>query len=208
MSNSQSWKLGMTARIGIMVGVGLLMVTMISLFSIYTGKNLSLRIYGTSTALPTGLDECYLMGASGIIILAGSIFSSFMWHKIKIKQTIQGKLLLLISSLAIVIGLGRAIQLQVLKASYGSMAAWYAADNQYELLKVELEKGQTEDVLDDVMYRALQYKNAKIFALALDFDAKPFIRYAGGKKCGLEGQPEDVLKEAKIRGWNFDCTKI
>ena len=151
MSEPLSSRIGVFAGIGILVGLGCLVIALISVFNTAFDLDLALGVSGTSTALPSSYDAVAGLAGVGVLLIALSLFGSAVLNKF---ADAKGKPLLrvgiLVGALALLGIVGRGLQIVFLTATYGSMLAYYATDGDLDDVRAELAKGPSRADLDAI----------------------------------------------------------
>lgn len=181
-------KLGLFGGFGVLVGGGCLLVALVSVFNVAFDWNLALSVYGTDTALPTHWEEVFGLAAAGVLLVVLSLFGSQVTHRFR---EAKGKPLvrvgIIVVAVALLVLVGRGVQVLALTSTYGSMLAYYATDGDLDDVRGELAKGPDREALDRAVSRAAQYDNADALALLLEAGADMMQETREYKHCPLAG---------------------
>lgn len=203
MSEPLSSRIGVFAGIGILVGLGCLVIALISVFNTAFDLDLALGVSGTKTALPNSYDAVAGLAGVGVLLIALSLFGSAVLNKF---ADARGKPLLrvgiIVGALALLGIVGRGLQIVFLTATYGSMLAYYATDGDLDDVRAELAKGPSRADLDEAVSRAAQYDNAAALALLLEAgaDFKGESAPPEQRRCYLVGASAEFIETALAHG--------
>ncbi|MRG93790.1 hypothetical protein [Polyangium spumosum] len=199
---------GIVGLLGILIGGGCVLVALVGVLNTALDLKLALSVYGTSTPLPSSYEECAGVAAAGVLLIGLTAFGGLVRRKF---TEAKGKPLLrvgiLLGALALLVVVGRGLQIVALKSTYGSMLAYYATDGDLEDVKAELAKGPDRSALDRAVGRAAQYDNAPALALLLEAgaDMRDSTRPEAHRRCPLLGRSYEFVKTALDRGIKPDA---
>lgn len=199
---------GILSYLGILIGGGCVLIALVGVINTAFSLKLALGVSGTSTALPSTYEEVIGLAAAGVLIIVFSLFGSFVLRKF---SAAKGKPLvragILLGAAALLILVGRGIQIVALKSTYGSMLAYYATDGDLDDVKAELAKGPDREALDSAVSRAAQYNNAAALSLLLKAgaDMRDSSRPEERRRCALVGRSYEFIKTALDHGVKPDA---
>lgn len=189
---------GLLGYLGILIGGGCLLVSLLGVVNTAFHLHLALRVSGAKTPLPSSWDSVLGLAAAGVLITSLSLFGSFVRRKF---DEAKGKPLLRIgilsSALLLLVLAGRGLQVVVLTLTYGSMLAYYSTDGDLDDVKGELAKKPDQAALDAAIWRAAQYNNVGSLKLLMD----------AGADLRQTTEPED-RRRCLIVGRNYEFTKV
>lgn len=179
-------KLGLLGGFGVLIGGGCLLVALVSVFNVAFEWDLALSVYGSDTALPTHWEEVIGLAAAGLILVVLSLFGSQVSHRFR---EAKGKPLvrvgIIVVAVALLVLVGRGVQVLALTSTYGSMLAYYATDGDLDDVRAELAKDPDREALDRAVSRAAQYDNAAALDLLLEAGADMMQETREYKRCPL-----------------------
>ncbi len=116
-STSSSWRPGILASIGLLVGMGTVLVAGLALVGIATGLDISIGAHGSrTTALPTTFGGALGLGGVGAGIAAATAAASWFTHRLGAASW-PARILMVVTAV-LVLGLGgRFVQLNPSYAS-------------------------------------------------------------------------------------------
>ncbi len=208
MTKAAASERGLFATIIILVGGGCLLVALAGVFNTAFGWKLALKVSGSRTPLPDSYDVVVGLAAAGAILIGLALFGGFVRQKF---VAARGKPLvrigILLGALALLLLVGRGIQVIALTQTYGSMLAYYATDGDLDDVRAELAKGPDPEALDSAVSRAGQYNNAAALALLMDAgaDMRDASRPEERRRCALMGRSHDFVKTAIDHGVKPDA---
>ncbi|MDI1479574.1 hypothetical protein [Polyangium sp. y55x31] len=199
---------GIVGLFGILIGGACVLVALVGVLNTALDLNLALSVYGTSTPLPKHWDEVAGVAAAGVLILALTVFGGFVRRKF---SEAKGKPLLragiLLGAFALLVMVGRGLQVVALTMTYGSMLAYYSTDGDLDDVKAELAGKPDRSALDEAVGRAAQYNNAPALALLLEAgaDMRESTRPESHRRCPLLGRSYEFTKTAIDHGIKPDA---
>ncbi|PRP90002.1 hypothetical protein ENSA5_68830 [Enhygromyxa salina] len=152
-------KMGMFAGFWLLVGLACLGVTVLSAVNTAFDLNLALATRGSpGTPLPSHWEEVGGLAAGSILLIGLSLFGSKvanMFRDAKGKPALRVGIL--VGALALLLMVGRGLQVMALTMTYGSMLAYYCTDvGSIEDVEDELD-GATPEALDRCLDRTAQW---------------------------------------------------
>ncbi|MDI3281842.1 hypothetical protein [Polyangium sp. 15x6] len=199
---------GIVGILGILIGGACVLVALVGVLNTAFDLNLALSVYGTSTPLPKHWDEVFGVAAAGVLIMALTVFGGFVRRKF---TEAKGKPLLragiLLGALALLVMVGRGLQIVALTMTYGSMLAYYSTDGDLDDVKAELAGKPDRAALDQAVGRAAQYNNAPALALLLEAgaDMRESTLPEAHRRCPLVGRSYEFIKTALDHGIKPDA---
>jgi len=208
MTKAEKSEIGIFGLLGILIGGGCLLIALVGVLNTAFSLKLALRVYGSSTPIPTSYDEVLGLAAVGVLLIGLTVFGGFVRRKFdaaKGRPLMRGGII--VGALALLVLVGRGLQIVALKSTYGSMLAYYATDGDLEDVKAELAKGPDREALDNAVSRAAQYDNEGALALLLKAgaDMRASSRPESRRHCALVGRSYAFIKTAIDHGVKPDA---
>jgi len=195
--------MGFLSYFGLLVGAGCLLVAVLSVINTAFELHWALSFSGSKTALPDTYEACAGLAAAGVVLIGLSLFGSYVAGRFR---AARGRPLvrlgILLGALALLVVVGRGLQIVALKSTYGSMLAYYATDGDLEDVKAELAKKPSAEDLDEAVSRAAQYSNAPALALLMEAgaDMRAATRPEARRSCPLDGTSAAFIQVALEHG--------
>ncbi|HVK70480.1 MAG TPA: hypothetical protein VM694_38770, partial [Polyangium sp.] len=206
--SKSSSDVGIVGLLGILIGGACVLIALVGVLNTAFDLNLALSVSGTSTPLPKHWDEVIGLAAAGVLIVALTVFGGFVRRKF---TEAKGKPLMragiLLGALALLVMVGRGLQIVALTMTYGSMLAYYSTDGDLDDVKAELARKPDRSALDQAVGRAAQYNNAAALALLLEAgaDMRESTRPEAHRRCPLVGRSYEFTKTAIDHGIKPDA---
>ena len=165
-------ELGMTAIFAILVGGGCLLMALVGVINTAVDGHWVLQVSGAEVDVPDNYEVCAGLGAVAVLLISLALFGSFVrgqFDRAKGKPALRVGII--VAALALLLIVGRGLQILALVNTYGSMLAYYATDGDLEDVAAELAKNPRPEDLDAAVGRAAQYDNHEALALLLDAGA-------------------------------------
>lgn len=180
-------ELGLFAGFWLLVGLGCLGVTALSVINTAFDLNLAIGTRGSSgTALPKHWGEVGGLAAASVLIIGLSLFGSKvanLFRDAKGKPALRAGIIL--GALALLAMVGRGLQIVALTATYGSMLAYYCTDvGSIEDVQDELE-GATPEALDACLGRTAQWDRADLLETVIGAGANFEDETSEHRRCVL-----------------------
>jgi len=203
------WELGIFGIIGMLIGVLMVLIGLLGLVNAALGLELAVGVAGAHVRLPRFLNEAWPVPVIGLAIVGLSAGGSYLLHVLKRTQSWALRIGLVVAVLAVVSGVGWWGIGAYQASMYGSRAAAHAANGSVDALVAELDAGVSDEVLDDCMFRAIQFGQSQAVAALLAHGAEPIGRLDDGETwCRLEDAEQEVLDVAAEHGWSSDCRRL
>lgn len=187
---------GLFATFGLLVGVVTLGVAAVSAVNTAFDLELQLSTYGASTPLPDSWEIVIGLVAAGVLILGLTFFGSAvsrLFRNAKGRPIVRIGIVL--GALALLVGVGRGVQIAALLSTYGSMLAYLCTDvGTVQEVKEELDDDPDAEALDRCMYRAAQWGRTDLLApvVAAGGDFRDATSPKEHRRCVLHGAGVDA----------------
>ena len=203
MAEKKSNGPGILGIFGILVGLGVLLVALISVPNTLFDLHLALKVGGSRTKLPDSWGTVGAVAGMGGLILVLSAFGTFVMNAFRnAKGRPLVRVAILVGAAVTLTIFGRAVQVLALTMSYGSMLAYYATYEDVSALKGALASPQDAEDLDAAVSRAAQYDNEAALALLLDArgDLRAATKPEDRRRCLLTNRSTAFVKVALDHG--------
>lgn len=208
MNEKKKSEMGILALLGVLIGGGCLVIAALGVINTAFDLDLALRVSGSRMALPDSYDVVGGVAAVGVLLIGLSLFGSLVARKFaEAKGKPLVRLGILAGAIALLVVVGRGLQVLALVSTYGSMLAYYATDGDLEDVKAELAKGPSREALDAAVSRAAQYDNEAALALLLEAgaDLRDETSPEEFRRCALLGKSPEFIQTALDHGVKADA---